>query len=129
VAPLHLLPEVIPVCLSLHNAEFQGLWPLRTPAEVEEICRVYNLEKEVVEQYVQYGEVFNLLHAGASYLRIHQGGFGAVGVSAKYGKRVFARFLTTNFHSHPNSFSPQRIDLRRAKPADYQRPGIRSSGA
>ena len=34
----------------------------------------------------------DLLHAGASYLRIHQKGFGAVGVSAKYGKRSFARY-------------------------------------
>lgn len=36
--------------------------------------------------------VFNLLHAGASYLRIHQEGFGAVGVSRKYGDRSFARY-------------------------------------
>jgi len=97
VAPLYLLPEVISVVLSLHNAEFQGLWSLRTPAEMDEICLVYNLEKGVVEEYVQYGEIFNLLHAAASYLRIHQKGFGAVGVSAKYGKRAFTRSLTTNF--------------------------------
>jgi alpha-1,3-glucan synthase len=37
-APLHLLPErTIPVCLSLHNAEFQGLWPLRTAKEFDEV--------------------------------------------------------------------------------------------
>ena len=36
--------------------------------------------------------VIDLLHAGASYLRIHQKGFGAVGVSTKYGKRAFARY-------------------------------------
>lgn len=92
VAPLHLLPRTIPVCLSLHNAEFQGLWPLRTPKEMDEICQVFNLEKSVVQKYVQFGEVFNLLHAAASYLRIHQNGFGAVGVSKKYGKRSFARY-------------------------------------
>ena len=34
----------------------------------------------------------DLLHAGASYLRIHQKGFGAVGVSTEYGKRAFARY-------------------------------------
>ena len=34
----------------------------------------------------------DLLHAAASYLRVHQKGFGAVGVSAKYGKRSFARY-------------------------------------
>lgn len=37
-------------------------------------------------------DVTDLLHAGASYLRIHQKGFGAVGVSNKYGKRAFARY-------------------------------------
>jgi alpha-1,3-glucan synthase len=41
---------------------------------------------------VQFGEVFNLLHAGASYLRVHQKGFGAVGVSNKYGARSYARY-------------------------------------
>ena len=92
VAPLHLLPQTIPVCLSLHNAEFQGLWPLRTPEEMDEICQVYHLDKHTVEKYVQFGEVFNLLHAAASYLRIHQKGFGAVGVSKKYGKRSYARY-------------------------------------
>ena len=87
VATLHLLPDTIPVCLSLHNAEFQGLWSLKSAQDKNEICSVYNLPVPVVEKYVQFGEVFNLLHAGASYLRIHQKGFGAVGVSAKYGKR------------------------------------------
>jgi alpha-1,3-glucan synthase len=87
VAPLHLLPRTIPVCLSLHNAEFQGLWSLRKPEDKAEISKVYNLPEGIVEKYVQFGEVFNLLHAGASYLRIHQKGFGAVGVSKKYGKR------------------------------------------
>lgn len=93
VAPLHLLPRVIiPCCLSLHNAEFQGLWAMRTPAEFVEVCEIYNLPPHVVRQYVQFGEVFNLLHAGVSYLRIHQKGYGAAGVSAKYGQRSFARY-------------------------------------
>lgn len=92
VAPLHLLPRVIPCCLSLHNAEFQGLWPMRTPTEFNELCSIYNLKPEVVSDYVQFGEVFNLLHAGASYLRVWQKGYGAAGVSAKYGKRSFARY-------------------------------------
>ncbi|KAL8672680.1 MAG: hypothetical protein Q9168_002864 [Polycauliona sp. 1 TL-2023] len=92
VAPLHLLPDTVPVCLSLHNAEFQGLWPMRTVKEAEEVCKVYNLPMEVVARYVQFGEVFNLLHSGASYLRLHQQGFGAVGVSNKYGVRSHARY-------------------------------------
>jgi alpha-1,3-glucan synthase len=92
LAPVHLLPDTIPCCLSLHNAEFQGLWPMRTPKECKEVCEVFNVSPHVARKYVQYGEVFNLLHAGASYLRIHQRGFGAVGVSAKYGKRSLARY-------------------------------------
>lgn len=91
-APLYLLPKTIPCCLSLHNAEFQGLWPMRTKQESEEICKAFNLSQKIVEKYVQFGGVFNLLHAGASYLRVHQNGFGAVGVSNKYGSRSYARY-------------------------------------
>lgn len=92
LAPIHLLPETIPCALSLHNAEFQGLWGMRTPEETKEVCEVYNIPIDVAKKYVQFGDVFNLLHAGASYLRIHQKGFGAVGVSKKYGKRSWARY-------------------------------------
>ncbi|KAL4883883.1 hypothetical protein BJY04DRAFT_226211 [Aspergillus karnatakaensis] len=93
LAPLYLLPtRTIPVCLSLHNAEFQGLWALRTQKEKEEVCSVFNLPVEVASKYAQFGNVFNLLHAGASYLRWHQRGFGAVGVSDKYGARSWARY-------------------------------------
>ncbi|KAJ9131638.1 Cell wall alpha-1,3-glucan synthase mok13 [Pleurostoma richardsiae] len=92
-APLYLLPErTIPCALSLHNAEFQGMWPMRTPEESKEVCEVFNLDPELVKEYVQFGSVFNLLHAGASYLRVHQRGFGAVGVSKKYGDRSYARY-------------------------------------
>jgi alpha-1,3-glucan synthase len=91
-APLYFLPKTIPSCLSLHNAEFQGLWPMRTPQERREVCDVFNLPEHIVQQYIQFGSVFNLLHAGASYLRIHQKGIGAVGVSKKYGKRSWARY-------------------------------------
>lgn len=92
VAPLYLLPRTIPVCLSLHNAEFQGLWPMRTVKEQDEVCSVFNLPVPIAQRYVQFGEVFNLLHCGASILREHQQGFGAVGVSNKYGKRSYARY-------------------------------------
>jgi alpha-1,3-glucan synthase len=92
VAPLYLLPRTIPACLSLHNAEFQGLWPLRNAKEFDEVCEVYNLKPDVVKKYVQFGDVFNLLHAASSYLRVHQKGFGAVGVSKKYGARSHARY-------------------------------------
>ncbi|KAL9074388.1 MAG: hypothetical protein Q9157_004415 [Trypethelium eluteriae] len=92
IAPLYHLPEKLPCCLSLHNAEFQGLWPMRSAKERQEICSVFNLDEDIVQRYVQFGEIFNLLHAGASILRINQSGFGAVGVSKKYGKRSFARY-------------------------------------
>lgn len=92
IAPLYQLPETIPICLSLHNAEFQGLWTMRTQKEKTEVCSVFNLDVDVVTRYVQFGEIFNLLHASASYLRLHQQGFGAVGVSKKYGKRSYARY-------------------------------------
>ena len=92
IAPLYLLPRRIPCCLSLHNAEFQGLWSVSTQDRMSEICRAFNLDKKIVGSYVQFGEVFNLLHSGASILRKHQNGFGAVGVSKKYGKRSYARY-------------------------------------
>ena len=59
VAPLHLLPAVIPCALSLHNAEFQGLWPMRSVTERDEVCQVYNLDPSIVGKYVQFGEVFS----------------------------------------------------------------------
>jgi alpha-1,3-glucan synthase len=92
IAPLYLLPNTIPVCFSLHNAEFQGLWPMKTAAESAEVSKIFNLTLDVVQKFVQFGQVFNLLHAGASYLRVFQQGFGAVGVSKKYGKRAYLRY-------------------------------------
>lgn len=86
-APLYLLPDTIPCCLSLHNAEFQGLWSLKEDADLQRTCEVFNLSADVVNEYVRFGDVFNLLHAGVSYLREHQDGFGAVGVSDKYSQR------------------------------------------
>lgn len=72
VAPLHLLPDVIPVCLSLHNAEFQGLWPMRTITEREEVCDVYNLDPSIVQRYVQFGEVFSeSLHISKSFSTVY----------------------------------------------------------
>ncbi|PWY83588.1 alpha-1,3-glucan synthase [Aspergillus heteromorphus CBS 117.55] len=91
-APLYLLPQTIPCCLSLHNAEFQGLWPMQNAQQSQEVCRVFNLDPAVVKKYVQFGDVFNLLHCAANYLKIHQNGFGAVGVSKKYGKRSYVRY-------------------------------------
>ncbi|KAA1072156.1 Cell wall alpha-1,3-glucan synthase ags1 [Puccinia graminis f. sp. tritici] len=83
---------VLPVCLSLHNAEFQGLWPLRTKEEADEVCRAFNLSKDICTKYVQFGNVFNLLHAAASFISHHQKSVGVAGVSDKYGKRSWARY-------------------------------------
>ncbi|PLW49252.1 hypothetical protein PCASD_02635 [Puccinia coronata f. sp. avenae] len=92
LVPLYLLPRVLPVCLSLHNAEFQGLWPLRTKEEADEVCRAFNLSKDICTRYVQFGNVFNLLHAAASFISHHQKSVGVAGVSDKYGKRSWARY-------------------------------------
>lgn len=59
---------------------------------MDEVCRIFNLRKELAERYVQFGGVFNLLHAGAMYLKKYQRGFGAVGVSGKYGQRSKQRY-------------------------------------
>ncbi len=68
------------------------VWPIRTPEETDELCRIYNLKLDFVRQYVQLGEVFNLLHAGASYLQVWQNGFGVIGVSSKPSTRSVARY-------------------------------------
>ncbi|BEJ00050.1 hypothetical protein CcaverHIS631_0410920 [Cutaneotrichosporon cavernicola] len=106
LAPLYLLPQIMPVCLSLHNAEFQGLWPLRTKDEMKEVCAAFNISKDVCSKYVQFGNTFNLLHAGASFISQHQKSVGVAGVSDKYGKRSWARYpalwTLRNIDSLPN---------------------------
>ncbi|CAD6563802.1 MAG: Cell wall alpha-1,3-glucan synthase ags1 [Tremellales sp. Tagirdzhanova-0007] len=106
LAPLYLLPRVMPVCLSLHNAEFQGLWPLRTKDEMKEVCAAFNIPKDVCSKYVQFGNTFNLLHAAASFISLHQKSVGVAGVSDKYGKRSWARYpalwTLKNIDSLPN---------------------------
>jgi len=130
-APLYLLPQTIPCCLSLHNAEFQGMWPMRTSEEQKEVCEVFNLPPDVVKDYVQYGSVFNLLHAGASYLRLHQRGFGAVGVSRKYGDRSLARYpifwSLKNIGQLPNPDPSDTGDWNPNKDAAEQAKGVEVS--
>lgn len=106
LAPLYLLPKIMPVCLSLHNAEFQGLWPLRTKDEMKEVCAAFNISKDICSKYVQFGNTFNLLHAAASFISQHQKSVGVAGVSDKYGKRSWARYpalwTLRNIDSLPN---------------------------
>ncbi|KPI40742.1 Cell wall alpha-1,3-glucan synthase mok11 [Cyphellophora attinorum] len=73
-------------------AAFQGLWSLKEDADLMRVCEIFNLDVHVVNKYVRFGDVFNLLHAGVSYLREHQDGFGAVGVSDKYSQRTKQRY-------------------------------------
>ena len=112
LAPLYLLPKVVPVCLSLHNAEFQGLWPLRTKEEMKEVCSAFNISKENCTKYVQFGNTFNLLHAAASYISVHQKSIGVAGVSDKYGKRSWARYPALWTLKHVDSLpNPDPTDI------------------
>ncbi|KAH9484208.1 Cell wall alpha-1,3-glucan synthase mok13 [Psilocybe cubensis] len=112
LAPIYLLPKVIPVCLSLHNAEFQGLWPLRTKEEMKEVCSAFNISKEHCTKYVQFGNTFNLLHAAASFISTHQKSVGVAGVSDKYGKRSWARYPALWTLKHVDSLpNPDPSDI------------------
>jgi alpha-1,3-glucan synthase len=112
IAPIYLLPKVVPVCLSLHNAEFQGLWPLRTKEEMKEVCSAFNISKEHCTKYVQFGNTFNLLHAAASFVSAHQKSVGVAGVSDKYGKRSWARYPALWTLKHVDSLpNPDPSDI------------------
>jgi alpha-1,3-glucan synthase len=112
LAGIYLLPKVIPVCLSLHNAEFQGLWPLRTKEEMKEVCSAFNISKENCTKYVQFGNTFNLLHAAASFISVHQKSIGVAGVSDKYGKRSWARYPALWTLKHVDSLpNPDPSDI------------------
>ncbi|KAG2151025.1 glycoside hydrolase family 13/glycosyltransferase family 5 protein [Suillus bovinus] len=112
LAPIYLLPKVVPVCLSLHNAEFQGLWPLRTKEEMKEVCSVFNISKEHCTKYVQFGNTFNLLHAAASFISVHQKSIGVAGVSDKYGKRSWVRYPALWTLKHVDSLpNPDPTDI------------------
>jgi alpha-1,3-glucan synthase len=112
LVPLYLLPKVLPVCLSLHNAEFQGLWPLRTKEEMKEVCSAFNISKEHCTKYVQFGNTFNLLHAASSFISVHQKSIGVAGVSDKYGKRSWARYPALWTLKHVDSLpNPDPSDI------------------
>lgn len=112
LVPIYLLPKVLPICLSLHNAEFQGLWPLRTKEEMKEVCSAFNISKEHCTKYVQFGNTFNLLHAAASFISVHQKSIGVAGVSDKYGKRSWARYPALWTLKHVDSLpNPDPTDI------------------
>jgi alpha-1,3-glucan synthase len=60
---------------------------MRSNAEMDQICSVFNISHETSLRYVLYGNTFNLLHAIVTYVRIHQNSVGVHGVSDKYGDR------------------------------------------
>jgi len=70
LAAFYLLPKVLPVCLSLRNAEFQGLWPLRTKEEMKEACSAFNISKERCTKYIQFGNTSNLLRTAAPFISV-----------------------------------------------------------
>ncbi|KAF9649034.1 UDP-Glycosyltransferase/glycogen phosphorylase, partial [Thelephora ganbajun] len=120
LAPIYLFPKVVPACMSLHNAEFQGLWPLRTKEEMKEVCSAFNISKEHCMKNLRFRNTFNLLHAAVSFISVHQNSVGVAGVSDKYGKCSWARYpalWTTLKHvdSLPNP-DPSDIEALDTKP-------------
>ena len=103
LAPIYLLPNVIPVYLPLHNGEFQGLCPLRTKEEMKEVCSAFNISKRHCTRYVQFGNTFNSLHAGGSFISLHQKSVGVAGVSDKYSKHIWER--------HPALWTLKHVDF------------------
>ena len=122
-----MLPRAIPCCLSLHDAGNQGLWPAQTLKETEELCEIFNLTPYVVRQYLIFGGVFNLLHAGVSYLCRWQSGFGAVRVSTKCSTRSLARYLifwglgTIDSVAYPDPVNTQNQHLGSPAPSPPNR--------
>src|SRR5258708_2963841 len=91
-----------------------------------------------VEQvkYVQFGNTFNLLHAAASFISVHQKSVGVAGVSDKYGKRSWARYPALWTLKHVDSLpnpdpsdidaldenAPKVADIKIDKKAEAERP-------
>ena len=94
IAQLYLLSLgiTIPCVLSLHNAEFQGQWMIRSGEEKRLICSIFNINISICEKYIQLGHAFNLLHGASTFISIHQGGQGSGGVSVPYGERCKKRY-------------------------------------
>ncbi|KAI9613753.1 hypothetical protein KEM48_003646 [Puccinia striiformis f. sp. tritici PST-130] len=91
LAPLYLLPRVLP---HVYRSQRRVSRTVAASDErrADEVCRAFNLSKDVCTKYVQFGNVFNLLHAAASFISHHQKSVGVAGVSDKYGKRSWARY-------------------------------------
>jgi len=79
---------------------------------MKEVCSAFNISKEHCTKYVQFGNTFNLLHAAASYISVHQKSVGVAGVSDKYGKRSWARYPALWTLKHVDSLpNPDPSDI------------------
>ena len=108
--PLYLPPKVIPICLSLHNAKFQGLWTLHMKEGMKEVYSAFNISKEHCTKYIQFGNMFNLLHMAASFISEHQNSIGVAGVLDKYSKYSWACYPALWTLKHINSLlNPDRV--------------------
>lgn len=95
------------------------------------MCRIFNLAPDIVSRYLKFGESFNLLHAGVSYLRRWQSGFGVVGISTKYSTRTLARYpifwglSTIASLAYPDSINAQnqRLDVSVPSSPNYNTVG------
>ncbi|KAG8897345.1 Cell wall alpha-1,3-glucan synthase ags1, partial [Tulasnella sp. 403] len=66
----------------------------------------------LLPKYVQFGNTFNLLHAAASFISVHQKSIGVAGVSDKYGKRSWARYPALWTLKHVDSLpNPDPSDI------------------
>ena len=88
------------------------MWLVHTKEEMKEVCSVFNVNKEHCTKYVQFGNTFNLLHAAASFISVHQKSIGVAGVSDKYGKRSWARYPALWSLKHVDSLpNPDPSDI------------------
>jgi alpha-1,3-glucan synthase len=79
---------------------------------MKEVCSAFNISKEHCTKYIQFGNTFNLLHAAASFISIHQKSIGVAGVSDKYGKRSWARYPALWTLKHVDSLpNPDPTDI------------------
>ena len=76
LAPLYLLPRTVPLVLTLHNAEYQGNYPLVDAAQTRRLQHIFNLPRAACEEYSWTCGTFNLMWAAVQYLQRHQRGAG-----------------------------------------------------
>ncbi|KAG8697089.1 Cell wall alpha-1,3-glucan synthase ags1 [Ceratobasidium sp. 395] len=80
--------------------------------EQMEVCSALGVSKEVCMKYVQFGDMFNLLHAAAPYISLHQKSAGVASVSDKYGKHSWARYPALWTSKHVDSLpDPDPSDI------------------